>query len=479
MKNIGVLSAISSLEGRHSIGEFGPSVFKFIDVLKHNKISYWQILPLNPLGYGNSPYQPYSSFAIDPIYLSYEWLLDAKLVSAKSDDVSSSHVEYKKARDFKDALIDEAYYNYCKNHLFDYHEFSVNNPGLVEYVCFIALKRFFNEAPWNKWSIQSSNVMANIDDLPFEIQEYAKIQLFAQKILFEQWRDIKNYANDKGIKIIGDLPFYVGYDSSDVYYAKDFFLLDKDFNPSLIAGVPPDYFSKQGQRWGNPIYDWESLEHDHFGFLIYRIKCASEIYDVVRLDHFRAFDSYWAINPHCPTAIDGRWYYPPGYKFFDTLFNQYPDIQLIAEDLGDLRKEVLLLKDHYHLPGMKVMQFSLLDELSLDYFKGDINTIYYTGTHDNDTLRGWYRSLSKKKRTLIDNYHVNYHQNFDYMDKLLYIAINRKERLTIIPVQDILRLSSSSRMNIPSTITNNNWTFKLKNYNTLKENMVFIKKCIK
>ncbi|MFA5283761.1 MAG: 4-alpha-glucanotransferase [Bacilli bacterium] len=479
MKNVGVLCAVSSLEGRHSIGEFGPSVLKFLDILKRNKITHWQILPLNPLGYGNSPYQTYSSFAIDPIYLSYDWLLKAKLVSKKANDEDLNYIDYKRARLFKEALISEAYHNYIKNNFFDYHEFSINNPGLAEYACFISLKKFFNEVSWNRWDSQHLNSKADIDELPIEIQEYAKMQLFAQKILFEQWRDIKSYANSKGIKIIGDLPFYVGYDSSDVYYAKEFFLLDNDFNPTLIAGVPPDYFSKDGQRWGNPIYNWQSLERDHFGFLIYRLKCASEIYDVVRLDHFRAFDSYWAINPDCSTAIDGKWHYPPGYKFFDTLFNQYPDIHLIAEDLGDLRKEVAILKDHFHLPGMKVMQFSLLDELSSDYSNGEVNTIYYTGTHDNDTLRGWYHSLSKKKRALIDKYHVRYHRNFDYLDKLLYLAINRNERLTIIPVQDILRLSSSSRMNTPSTITKNNWTFKLKNYDALKRNAVFIKKCIR
>lgn len=479
MKNVGVLCAVSSLEGSHSIGEFGPRVLEFIDILRRNRITYWQILPLNPLGYGNSPYQPYSSFAIDPIYLSYDWLLKAKLISKKANDEDLSYVDYKKARSFKEALISEAYHNYIKNNFFDYHEFSINNPGLAEYACFISLKKLFNEASWNRWDSQHLNSKTDIDELPIEIHEYAKMQLFAQKILFEQWRDIKSYANSKGIKIIGDLPFYVGYDSSDVYYAKEFFLLDNDFNPTLIAGVPPDYFSKDGQRWGNPIYNWQSLEQDHFGFLIYRLKCASEIYDIVRLDHFRAFDSYWAINPSCSTAIDGEWHYPHGYKFFDTLFNQYPDIHLIAEDLGDLRKEVLLLKDHYHLPGMKVMQFSLLDELSSTYNNGEVNTIYYTGTHDNDTLRGWYHSLSEKKRTLIDRYHVRYHRDFDYLDKLLYLAINRNERLTIIPVQDILRLSSSSRMNTPSTITKNNWTFKLKNYDALKKNAVFIKKCIR
>ncbi len=478
MKEVGILCAISSLCGEYGIGDFGIQCQKFIDILKKNKVSYWQILPLNPTGYGHSPYQPYSSFALDPIYICLDDLYRDKLISKKEKITSSEKVDYFLARQIKEHAIKEAYFNFIKNNHFDYVSYAKDNPGLAEYACFIALKEFNENKSWEKWDNQEI-LTTNIDELPPEIALEAKIQLFAQKILLTQWLNIKEYANKSGIKIIGDLPFYVGLDSSDVYYARDFFLLDENHSPKLIAGVPPDYFSKTGQRWGNPIYNWDALKKDDYGFLSYRIYCANQLYDVVRLDHFRAFDSYWAINPRCETAIDGKWCYPNGYDFFNALYQKYPSINLIAEDLGDLRKEVLILKDHFHLPGMKIMQFTILDELKRGVDNDAIDTIYYTGTHDNDTLLGWYSSLTKKEKTLISRYHISYHKDFDAMDKLLYIAMHKRERLTIFPLQDVLRLPSKARMNTPSTINEVNWTWKIKDFSDVNSRLGFIKKCIK
>jgi len=290
--------------------------------------------------------------------------------------------------------------------------------------------------------------------------------------LFEQWNKIRKFANKNGIEIVGDVPFYVGYDSSDVYFHRESFLLDEKFNPTKIAGVPPDYFSKDGQRWGNPIWNWEYLYKHEFKAMMDRLAYASEMYDIVRLDHFRAFDSYWQINPTCLTAVDGEWKYPDGYAFFRKLYEKYPNINLIVEDLGDLRPEVLTLRDAFKLPGMRELEFTIFDD-ELDGRHLEVeNMIYYTSTHDNETLLEWTTKLSKERKAKLTRRMDELKMSGNNLvEKLVSYALHRKEKLVVISASDLLCFNKSHRMNEPGKVNQVNWTFKLINFDKLKKTL--------
>ena len=272
----------------------------------------------------------------------------------------------------------------------------------------------------------------------------------------KQWRALKEYANSKGILIMGDVPFYVGIDSLDVWKDRESFLLDTDARPIFIAGVPPDYFSPTGQRWGNPIYNWEMLEKTGFRFWIDRLHYSSTLYDIIRMDHFRAFDTYWKIPAASETAVEGEWMEAPGYALFDKLFEELPDIWIVAEDLGDLRPEVLELRDAYDLPGMNIAEFSLL---APDNTK---NQVIYTGTHDNQTLCSWYGELTEEDRKLADDY-MGFDESSTPQDRnraFIRMAFESVADTCVIPVQDYLCLDEGARMNHPSTL-GNNWTWRM------------------
>ena len=467
MAKRGILLAVSSLPGRYAVGDFGEEAFEFIRILKRNKIDVWQILPLNPIGYGHSPYQPYSSFVFDEIYIN---LLDLKkrgLIGHVNREPSKARTNYELARKIKEKAIYLAFENFKKHHknLNLLRKFIDENPYIQEYAEFISLKELNSGKSWNEWTIKKEDKM---DDFVYLVEKHA----FAQMILFEQWDKIRKYANKNGIEIVGDVPFYVGYDSSDVYFHKESFLLDEKFNPTKIAGVPPDYFSKDGQRWGNPIWNWDYLYHHEFKAMMDRLAYAADMYDIVRLDHFRAFDSYWQINPSCPTAIDGEWKFPDGYGFFNKLYEKYPKINLIVEDLGDLRPEVLLLRDHFKLPGMRELEFTILDdELNGNHLEVE-NMIYYTSTHDNETLLEWTTKLNKKTKEKLEKRMKELGlKGKNLTEKLVRYALNRKEKLVVIAVQDLLCMNKTHRMNEPGLVNDVNWTFKLTDFDKLEKTL--------
>jgi 4-alpha-glucanotransferase len=475
MNKLGILLAVSSLPGRYGCGDF--SMCKtFLKSLSKSQINIWQILPLNPIGYGHSPYQPFSSFAIDEMYIDVEDLYRKKLIKKPCKHlVNKKHSYFEKAQQLKKIYINEAFTNYVTkkggyNHLISLIK---SEKELYEYATFMANKENNNSLPWNEWSL--------VDNKKLEIEILKNF--FAQIFLKEQWNSILILSRKLHISILGDVPFYVGYDSSDVYYNRNLFLLDDHYNPLLVAGVPPDYFSDEGQRWGNPIYNWEILRQTNYDFLIKRLEYASSLYDIIRLDHFRAFDSYWGINPTCQTAIDGKWYYPDGYSFFNCLYEKINNIDIIAEDLGDLRPEVITLKNHYNLPGMHVLQFSILDELRNGIAQIDTNNIYYTGTHDNDTLQGFISKLPQKDKKLISKQLSPLYPKKDLCDMMINFALCRKENVVIIPLQDLLKLNSKSRMNLPSTINTKNWTFRLADFKKTNERLHWLNRerelCIK
>ena len=463
----GILLAVSSLPGKYAVGDFSDEAFEFVKILKRNHVDVWQILPLNPVGYGHSPYQPYSSYVFDEIYINLEDLKKRGLIGHVNREPSKARANYELARKIKEKAIYLAFENFKKHHknLNILRKFLDENPYIQEYAEFISLKELNDGKSWNEWTIKKEDKM---DDFVYLVEKHA----FAQMILFEQWDKIRKYANKNGIEIVGDVPFYVGYDSSDVYFHKESFLLDEKYNPTKIAGVPPDYFCKDGQRWGNPIWNWDYLYRHEFKAMMDRLAYAADMYDIVRLDHFRAFDSYWQINPSCPTAVDGEWKFPDGYGFFNKLYEKYPKINLIVEDLGDLRPEVLVLRDHFKLPGMRELEFTIEDD-ELNNKRIEVeNMIYYTSTHDNETLLEWTTKLNKStKEKLKKRMKELGMKGKNLTEKLVSYALHRKEKLVVIAVQDLLSMNKTHRMNEPGLVNEVNWTFKLVDFDKLEKTL--------
>ncbi|MDD3267354.1 MAG: 4-alpha-glucanotransferase [Burkholderiales bacterium] len=481
MRKVGALLAVASLPSKYGIGDFGNTAYEFIDVLAKMGMKVWQVLPLNPLGFGNSPYQPYSSFAGDEIYISLDKLAELNLLNVSDLETFnefSSKIDYVSVRNHKIKILAKAFKNYLKNEnlLNEVAKFSKNISWAYNYAVFLTLKKVNNLRPWNEWEDAHKQW---INDRKFDLEPYGEqiqYELFIQYIFLKQWSELKLYANSHNIEIVGDIPIYLGFDSLDVWENQELFLLDDKQNPTFIAGVPPDYFSATGQRWGNPLYDWDKLEKTGFQFWIDRLRGNMNMYDVIRIDHFRAFDTYWKIPASCETAIDGEWVEAPGYKLFDAIYKKLPEIKIISEDLGDLRPEVLELRDHYNLPGMNVFQFNYKVNSDNSLMSKAENTVVYTGTHDNDTLIGWYLGLSKYKRKQIKNEFKASEQNIT--NKIIIEVLKYKANYIIFPVQDILGLDNSARINYPGKIGSPNWERKLSNFDALNNKVKYVNKVI-
>ena len=441
-KNAGVLLPVSALPGKHGIGDFSNYAYEFIDWLKEHRYHYWQILPLNPIGPANSPYITVCSKAIDIRYISLSDLVDQELLKSvplyKDKAIS---IDYDGVLSFKEKYLRKAF----KKNTINLSRFIKDNPWSEEYGKYLVLKKINDNKPWNKWIIH---------DIPNNQLEEVNYHVWCQYIAYKQWNKIFKYANSQGIQIIADCPFYVGLDSVDCYLNKDEFVLDEKYNPTLVSGCPPDAFSDDGQLWGTPIYDFEKMKENNYSFLIDRISFLAKHCNYLRLDHFRAFDTYCVIPAEDENAKRGEWKIGPRTSFFDELYRQNPDIKLIAEDLGILFDSVHELRDYYHLPGMRVIQFCIFEEL-----EDNDNIILYPGTHDNQTLYGWLKSLDKadikKLKEMFNNPSDLYGAIFDYV-------WNMKSLITIIPLQDLLKLDDKARINSPGTIGKHNWGFKLK-----------------
>lgn len=452
----GILMPISSLPGNHGIGDFGKDAYKFAKQTAKAGFSLWQILPLNPVGYGNSPYQPYSSFAGDEIYISLEKLKDEGLISSSfNSKARSTEVDYEAVREFKNKYLKEAYEAFKETNKYEseYQDFVKKAYWLDDYAKFRVLKAKNNNHAWQTWPDNDKKAV-DID----KYQDDTAYHKFLQFMFLKQWKQLKQYANELGLKIVGDIPIYVGSDSSDVWANQKAFKLDSKGNPTSVAGVPPDYFSEFGQLWGNPIYDWEYLKENGYNFWIDRFSWNMELFDIIRIDHFRAFDTYWEIPAGEETAVNGEWILGPAYDFFDTVFEKLPELKIIAEDLGDLRDEVLELRDHYSMLGMKIAEFSFGMEEEEEGFMLPENCIVYTGTHDNDTSFGWFESLVEDDKQQVREYLGNSKEAISWA--LIRLAWASAARIAIAPMQDFLELGSEHRMNIPGT-SENNWKWKL------------------
>ncbi len=463
MKETGILMAVSSLPAPYGAGDLGRSAMAWVDLLAQNGVTIWQILPLSPTGYGNSPYQPYSSFAGDELYLSLETLAAEGLLPHAPEPfrADSTRVAYDAVRAWKEPFLRQAYGRFSPDA--DFEAFAAQD-WVRSYAVFRAFKKANGGQCWLTWEPwQRDWPAAQGGDLAPYAEEIG-FQTFLQYMFARQWQTVHAYANEKGVRILGDVPFYVGVDSVDVWAGRENFLLDADGHPTFIAGVPPDYFSETGQRWGNPIYDWAHMEQDGFRFWKERIGYNQTLFDIIRIDHFRAFDTFWKIPASCPTAVEGEWIEAPGYAVLDALYATIEGLTLAAEDLGDLRPEVLTLRDHYRLKGMKVLEFTL--DLSGRYARDGgarrANQILYTGTHDNDTLYGWYASLRTAERRKLRRWlRRQGFANGTVTDRLLAYALSDPSEWVILPVQDILGLSGWARMNLPSTVGSPNWEWRL------------------
>lgn len=479
MKKVGVLMPVASLPSNHGVGDFGKYSYDFIDLMKKAGMDIWQILPLNPLGFGNSPYQPYSSYAGDEIYINLDQLVEEGLLEeVKPYRKNKKTIDYIHVRNFKNKYLKKAYRNFKPNK--SYNTF-IKQEWVYEYAVYLTLKKQNNLICWNEWPVEQQNwILDRSYDLTL-LQDEISYEMFVQFEFYKQWMDLKTYANKKGIEIMGDIPIYVGIDSLDVWSNQKCFLLGADNKPSFVAGVPPDYFSKTGQRWGNPIYDWDYIEKTNFEFWIHRLSYCNKMFDIVRIDHFRAFDTYWKIPDSCPTAEVGEWVEAPGYALFDEVFKQIKDINIIVEDLGDLRPEVLQLRDHYNFKGMRIVQFNFNpDEEENSVYDNVENLVLYTGTHDNQTMRGWYKSqpsqIKKRVRKNLKRYECI---EGPISWKFVEFTYKQNSYMSIIPMQDIIDLGDEGRINTPGTLGSPNWEWKMNDLKPLKERVQALSKIVK
>lgn len=464
----GVLMPVASLPSKDGVGNFGKEAYAFVDKLADMGIRIWQILPLNPLGYGNSPYQPFSSYAGDELYIDLDLLAEAGYLTTNRDDYETgenpNRIEYEKARAYKVKYLKEAYKGFYEKSWEspEFEEFR-KKEWVYPYAVFIALKKQNNLRCWNEWPQEQQDWILDKKYDISPLQEEINYQMFSQYMFYKQWMALKEYANKKNVLIMGDIPIYVGIDSLDVWSCREDFLLDAEGKPSFVAGVPPDYFSATGQRWGNPIYNWENMQKKNFVFWMNRLSYSSELYDIIRIDHFRAFDTYWKIPASCDTAIEGEWVEAPGYELFDEIYRQMPDIKIVAEDLGDLRPEVLELRDHYNLIGMNIAEFSLP---STDAVKE--HQLIYTGTHDNQTVKGWFDSLDTKTKVKVRKTLAKHGKSWENFTKKMVRFVYRSNAcMAIVPVADILGLDDKARLNTPGTVGSPNWEWRLTDWTAL------------
>jgi 4-alpha-glucanotransferase len=481
-RKCGVLLHPTSLPSKFGIGDMGKEAYQFIDFLKESSQKLWQILPINPMGYGGTPYQSFSAFAGNPLLICMDKLVQEGLLSKEDvldiPPLDVNNVEFEKVKKFKEKLLRKSYIKFREKSKSErYYTFIERNSGWLEdYSLFMVLKQYFDGMPWNKWeksiAFREKNAVAFYRNLLIEEIEYHK---FLQYQFQVQWLELKQYANTMGIKIIGDLPIFVSYDSSDAWAKPELFQLDEKGNPKKVAGVPPDYFSKTGQLWGNPHYQWDVMEKDNFKWWTERFVNLLSLVDVIRVDHFRGFEAYWEIPAGEKTAVKGKWVKAPGEKLFTVLKQQLGELPVIAEDLGYITSEVIELKNKFRFPGMKILQFAYGDiqeeRFSPEHFQE--NCVLYTGTHDNDTTVGWYKNTVKKDLELLKwvQEYFDIEEGLPLNDvcwHLIEAVYKSNADTVIIPLQDILCLDSDARMNIPGTKTGN-WAWRYPSGSLTKE----------
>lgn len=469
-RRAGILLHPTSLPSKGGVGDLGPMATAFVDFLHDAGQGLWQVLPLNPVGLGNSPYSAISAFAGNPLLISLErlaehgWLASSELGKLPDPD---GRIDFAKVNAAKSPLLRAAAQNFLKKppDSFGEHErfrkFCTEHAWWLEdYVLFECLREEFSAKSWNQWPRElASRDPAAIDKARGRHAESLQVARVLQFAFFEQWKALREHCAKKNVRIIGDVAIFVNFDSADVWTNPDLFYLDERLEPTVVSGVPPDAFSKTGQRWGNPLYRWDVIKSRGYEWWIQRMKWALGECDYIRLDHFRGFQQYWQIPGHETTAINGKWVDGPKDDLFNALRSALGDLPIIAEDLGLITPDVVELRERLGVPGMKVLQFGFSDPGAHIYLPHNFvkNCVAYTGTHDNDTTIGWFKQLSEDERWKITSYLGEARDGIHWA--LIRATINSPANFALVPMQDVLGLGSEARMNTPS-LSDGNWCWR-------------------
>lgn len=481
-RSSGVLLHPTSLPGKYGIGELGESAFEFLKFLNAAHQQLWQVLPLGPTGYGDSPYQSFSAFAGNPLLISLDKLVEQGLLTAQdvtqvAQNFPAERVDYGPVINAKTSLLQKAYQNF-KDDYPDKHEFEhfcgFQQDWLDDYALFMALKIHHGGGPWVNWpsELVQRDPQA-LEEARQRLADAVGYHKFLQWLFFGQWWAIKTYANmEAGISIIGDIPIFVAHDSADVWANPGLFYLEADGNPTVVAGVPPDYFSATGQRWGNPLYRWDVMARDGYAWWVKRFRAMLTMVDIIRIDHFRGFEAYWEIPASEPTAVKGRWVPGPREHFFEAVRHALGGLPLIAEDLGVITEGVTRLRTQFGMPGMRIVQFGFGTDSTNPFLPHnyDSNTVVYTGTHDNETTMGWFlRSDTtgttddpetvRRERQYARRY-ANIHNDADAHWDFIRLAWGSVADIALVPMQDLLGLGNEARMNFPSS-EGGNWQWRV------------------
>ncbi len=473
-RGAGVLLHPSSLPSDTGIGNLGSSAYRFIDFLNASGMRIWQICPLGPTGYGDSPYQCFSAFAGNPYFLDLQPLLNAGFIESSEladlQGLPTNYVDYGSLYSLFWPIVTKAFERFQASGLDTLNDYGSltefradQGYWLEDYSLFTALKERFDGKCWLDWPASHRNYeRAKTQKMTSAIKQSVDCCVFLQYLFYAQLKQLRAYAGSKGVEILGDAPIFVALDSADVWANRSLFQLDKSGHPKAVAGVPPDYFSEDGQLWGNPLYDWTTHQESDFAWWIERIRSNLEFYDIVRLDHFRGFESYWSVPAKDENARGGRWVQSPGIELFKALSSALPDAKLIAEDLGVITEKVNSLRTATGLPGMAVLQFAFGGDADNTYLPHnyDRNCVVYSGTHDNDTTLGWYQQLDEGTKDHIRSY-LNISGEFIAWD-FIRTALRSSAHLAIFPLQDIMSLDSSARLNTPGS-SMGNWQWRFSN----------------
>lgn len=464
-RSSGILLHPTSLPGPYGIGELGPGALGFIRFLSESHQRIWQMLPLTPTGSGNSPYQSYSAFAGNPLLISTDRLIQEGCLSPdvlkRLPGFPKDSAQYESVNAFKINNLREAHKQFKPTS--EFYKFCADNSWWLEdYVLYAALKERYHGEKWTNWDPElASRQPEALATARQEYSEEADFYRFTQYLFFKHYGDVKREANLRGIRITGDLPIFVAHDSADVWAHPELFYLNEDGEPTVVAGVPPDYFSETGQLWGNPLYRWEKMEETAYKWWVKRLRMALTLFDAVRIDHFRGFEAYWEVQAGEKTAVNGRWVKGPGEKLFETLLTHLGELPIIAEDLGTITPEVEALRDRFGLPGMKVLQFAFSgpENPYLPHNYSNSNCAVYTGTHDNDTTNSWWASASEEERDFARRYMGCEGEKVSSWD-FIRLAFSSVAVMAVVPMQDVVELGAEARMNIPGKAADN-WRWRL------------------
>ena len=472
-RSSGLLLHITSLPSPHGIGDLGGEAYRFADFLAESRLGIWQVLPLNPTDpvAFNSPYGSNSSLAGNPLLISLDALVGEGLLTREDLEpvpgFPADHVDFPAVIEYKGRMLDIAYSRFTERG--DRREFDafsgINSHWLEDYALFAALKEEAGGAVWNEWGDDLRDRRDHaLDEAHARLVGAKDRHKFFQFLFFKQWHALKHYCNDRGIEIFGDVPIYVSYDSVDVWTTPEIFKLKADKSAEFVSGVPPDYFSKTGQLWGSPVYNWDVLKAQNFAWWIRRMQHNFSLFNLMRIDHFRGFAAYWEVPANHKTAVHGRWVDVPGMEFFESLTAKVPADGIVAEDLGHITDDVVAIMERFGFPGMKVLQFGFNGNLAENPYtprNHPENSVVYTGTHDNNTTRGWFENEAKKAEKHELNVYVHRDVTAETVsDVLTELAMRSPARTAVIPVQDLLNLPAEYRMNLPGR-GEDNWEWRL------------------